>query len=218
MNEPMSNAGAFAAAIAHRYRERPLIAPRLDLTMRLNPRTPAAQIFSFNTRMEIAPRLALTLVNNLPTSRLGETGDRRRLARRTEVVHRLASRQRRVESPASRPAVDLRPRAAPTHASTSPAVGTEGSETARHRAVHQPPLPMVLCRPTSVPAVEGSAKENSHSAKYPQTAGRQRRIQGRSVGAQPQAIASVDVDQLTDKVIRAIDRRIVAYRERTARS
>ena len=30
--------------------------------------------------------------------------------------------------------------------------------------------------------------------------------------------AGVDVDQLTDKVIRAIDRRIVAYRERTARS
>jgi hypothetical protein len=29
---------------------------------------------------------------------------------------------------------------------------------------------------------------------------------------------AIDVERLTDKVVRAIDRRIVAYRERTARS
>jgi hypothetical protein len=218
MNEHASNVSAFAAAIARRYSEGPLMTPLLDLTVRLNPRTSPAQISSFNTRVEIAPRLAVTFVNNPPTSRLDETGDRPRSAARPEVVRRLASRQHRLESPATQPAVDLRPRPAPTLASTSPAVRTEASEKARHRGVHQPALPMILCRRTRAPAVEGGANENSHGANHPQTAGWQRPMQRRSEGAQPQAIAGVDVDQLTDKVIRAIDRRIVAYRERTARS
>jgi len=74
MNEHASNVNAFAAAIARRYGEVPLIAPLLDLTVRQNPRMSPARISSFDTRVEIAPRLAVTFVSNSPPSRFDENG------------------------------------------------------------------------------------------------------------------------------------------------
>jgi hypothetical protein len=219
MNEHTSNVSAFAAAIAGRYGEGPLIAPLLDLTVRLNPRMSPARITSFDTRVEIAPRLAVTFVNNPPTSRFEETGAPAGPGVRPDVVRRLARRRHRVESPATPPATDLRARPAPRPASTPRVFGADAPETARHSGSRQPTLPMILCRPTRAAAVEAGRTENSPSAHPPATAGRPKPTRTRVDGSSPQQpVASVDVDQLTDKVIRAIDRRIVAYRERTARS
>lgn len=213
MNEHASNVNAFAAAIARRYGEVPLIAPLLDLTVRQNPRMSPARISSFDTRVEIAPRLAVTFVSNSPPSRFDENGA---TGAPPDVVRRLARRQHRLESPATPPSADLLVRPAPTLTSPRRVVG-EAPEIARHAGTRLAALPMILCRQTTAPTVEGSAPENSHSAIGPPAARQKPTRTHADEGSRKQPIASVDVDQLTDKVIRAIDRRIVAYRERTAR-
>ena len=56
MTEHLSKAGAFAAAIARRYGEVTLVAPLLDMIVRLNPRASGSWTSFFETRVQIAPR------------------------------------------------------------------------------------------------------------------------------------------------------------------
>jgi hypothetical protein len=220
MSEYLSKTGVFAAAIARRYGEVSLVAPLLDMIVRLKPRLSVDRRPFFDTRVQVAPHIRVT-VNHSPSLAAQdlEPGRSRRWRAPQPIVRRLAERQRRVEPGSPTRSADLHP------ARVSSLGPTEGPPAPRAVGVSQPDalspaaLPMIVCRrATPTPAGTGGNESRNGDGSpraFERPAGS--RTQGddhRSGNVQP----AIDVERLTDKVVRAIDRRIVAYRERTARS
>ena len=80
-------------------------------------------------------------------------------------------------------------------------------------------LPMTVCRRTGATQAGSAGKEPRRDGSTPLVpehhASSRTPVDERQGGRAP---AGIELEQLTDKVVRAIDRRIVAYRERTAQS
>jgi hypothetical protein len=217
MTEHLSRTGEFARAIVRRYGEGPLMAPLLDMIVRLNPRRAQVRISRFDTQMLIAPRIGITLRND-PQPSAVRAGSPDGSGLRSEVVRRLTDRHRRLDATITGEAPDPGPARASVIVS---AAGTRlpVADVGRHSGASPAPLPMTVCRPTIAAAVETGGSEPRHpGARPPQTSERPTAALARAgESSRAGAFGSANVEQLTDKVIRAIDRRIVAYRERTAR-
>jgi len=215
MTEQPSRLGAFAAAIARRYGDVPLTAPLADMIVRLNPRLPAERISSFETHVQIAPRVT---VNNRPASmfRVLERVRPHQSPAPPAIVERLAHRQRRLEPEAPHRPADLQPARTPPAASLE--IPAAPALAVAHAAAPPRPLPMIVCRRGGeTPAA--TARNEQQDAGSPQTFERHP-SKGTHADAQRsgKVPAAIDLEQITEKVVRAIDKRIVAYRERTARS
>jgi hypothetical protein len=224
MTEHPSNPGVFAAAIARRYGGLPRMAPLVDMMVRLNPRFPAESISSFETCVQIAPAVT---VNNPPAAAcwgLEPAGPHFPPAL-PPIVRRLAHRQRRLEPDAGpRPAHPQPARTPPAGSveipAAPPAAAAAAPPPAAAAAARAPrPLPMVVSRRAAA-TPGGTAGTERRNGGSPQTF--ERRASSNRTPADERrsgkAPAGIDLEQLTEKVVRAIDRRIVAYRERTARS
>jgi hypothetical protein len=220
MSEHLSKTGVFAAAIARRYGEVPLVTPLLDMIVRLNPRPSVDRRSLFETRVQVAPHIRV-MVNHSPGLAVQDLdpGRPQRWPPPQPIVRRLAERQRRVEPGSPTRSADLhRARVSslgPTEGPPAPtAVGV-----AHPGALSPDALPMIVCRRATPTSTGTGGNESRNGGGSPQAFERPaaNRTHGddRRSGNLPPAI---DVERLTDKVVRAIDRRIVAYRERTARS
>jgi hypothetical protein len=216
MNEPRLKAGAFAAAIVRRYGDGSLFAPMLDMTVRLTPQAPPARISSFHTRVEIAPRIAVTVMNQPAPPSVRDARPPHTSAVHADVVGRLVNRQRRSEIDVKQTAADLHPARVLAVGRSQDTFGGQASESPRHIGASPVPLPMTLCRPAKSVPVEDQ-RERRQGGSNSQVLDGQTRTRTRAAETATAAVpAPINVDQLTDKVMRALDRRIVAYRERTA--
>ena len=217
MTEHLSKAGAFAAAIARRYGEVPLIAPLLDMIVRLNPRASGSWTSSFETRVQIVPRVMVT-VNVPPASAVRDRDHVHERRASAEIVRRLTHR-RRLEPAAAPTPADLDALRTPAAGSMDASAGRPAPTVARQAGPPPGPLPMTVCRRTGATPAGSAGKEQHRGGSTPQVperhASRRTPVDERQIGRAP---AGIELEQLTDRVVRAIDRRIVAYRERTARS
>jgi hypothetical protein len=219
MTEHLSKAGAFAAGIAHRYGDVPLMAPMLDMIVRLNPHPSVDRRSLHETCVQVAPQIVVTL--NRPPRLVVDGPDRGRSDRSPTppgIVRRLAQRQQRVEPGSPARPLDLQP-------PRTTALGPIESPPAPTTSAGQPgppsasAVPMIVCRRATPTPGATSGNDTRAGGGSPQAferqAGNRRQADQRRTADAPPAI---DVERLTDKVVRAIDRRIVAYRERTVRS
>lgn len=217
MTEHLSNPGAFAAAIARRYGEVPLIAPLLDMIVRLNPRASGSWTSSFETRVQIAPRVMVT-VNAPPPLAVRDLDPVHEWRAPAEIVRRLTHRRQRLDPSAVPTPADL-------HTLRTPAGSAEGFGRTPAAAMAMQPglspgsLPMTVYRRTGATQAGSDGAEQRRGGSTPPAperhASSRTHVDERQGGRAP---AGIELEQLTDKVVRAIDRRIVAYRERTARS
>ena len=217
MTEHLSKTGAFAAAIARRYGEVPLIAPLLDMIVRLNPRASGSWTSSFETRVQIAPRVMVT-VNAPPLSAVRDLNPVHEWGAPAEIVRRLTHRRQRLEPLAAPTPADLHTLRTP--AESMAAFGrTPAPAVAMHAGLSPGALPMTVCRRTGATQAGRAGEEQRRGGSTPPAPERHASSRAhddeRKGGRAP---AGIELEQLTDKVMRAIDRRIVAYRERTARS
>jgi hypothetical protein len=215
MTEHPSRPGVFAAAVARRYGDVPIAAPLADMIVRLNPRPPAGRISSFETHVQIAPRVTVTY---RPASmcRVLEPARPHQSPEPPAIVQRLAHRQRRLEPDAPPGPADLQPARTPSAGSLG--IPAAPAPTVEHAAARPRPVPMIVCRRGgATPAA--TALTSQQDASSPQTferhASKGTHADARRSGKAP---TGIDLEQITEKVVRAIDKRIVAYRERTARS
>jgi hypothetical protein len=213
MTEHPSRAGAFAAAIARRYGDVPITAPLVDMIVRLTPRLPAERIASFETHVQIAPRVT---VNYRPASmlRVLEPARSDQSPAPPAIVQRLAHRQRRLEPEAPQRSADLQPARTPPAGSVE--IPAAPALAAAHAAAPPRPLPMIVCRRGGeTPGATARTEQPNGSQKFERNASKKTHADAHRSGKAP---AGIDLEQITEKVVRAIDKRIVAYRERTARS
>jgi hypothetical protein len=215
MTEHPSRPGAFAAAVVRRYGDVPITAPPADMIVRLNPRLPAERISPFETHVQIAPRVTVTC---RPASmcRVLEPARPHQSLEPPAIVQRLAHRQRRLEPDAPARPADLHPVRTPSGGAL--AIPAAPAPAVEHAAARPRPVPMIVCRRGGeTPAA--TARKAQQDAGSPQTF---ERHASKGTHADPRrsgkAPAGIDLEQITEKVVRAIDKRIVAYRERTARS
>lgn len=216
----------FAAALLARYADRQMGPAGLDLVL-LRTRAPAAGQHIVNRlAVQVQPRLQLLLRAGSPPGSPGvatvpvpalQTLVRpltRLLRERIETqttVERLLARQVRAEGPASASGV---PTSLAQAAPALPAMATLAR--GRPPVPPVPAIPRVIRRSAPPPVAQpearglGQAAPSFQDRAWPDS-------QRRAGAAQPGFSSPADLDRLTEEVVRAIDRRIVAHRERLGR-
>ena len=193
-----NGAGAFVQALMERYNGWQTHWPSLDLVLRQRAPGVTMSPLYHQVQMHVAPRLNLTIrgETHILHQRSIERVER---TLREQLVHYLSARGTRID-----------------------AVATPGSLTAR--GLNKAPSPgtradLSLARPVSRivrrPITELAPEDRGLPAETPMTLpGRRPVVASRT---NPPAPTPIDVNRLTDQVIQAIDRRIIAQRERLGR-
>jgi hypothetical protein len=213
---PLGPFDGFAAAVRARQGQRAAAVPALKAAVLLVPRARDAawHLHVAETRVNVAPRIALTVVaapaaERTPgpapvaatapvvLARLRHSTSTARVTEALTLVRHASTRGVRVEpgaSPAAAPIPSVQPLAqAPAAAATMPAPAAP------------PPPPLVVARPVlSAPGLPALA------AMEPARDGRR----NGAAPAVPGTTPTIDVERITDSVLGALDRRLIAHRER----
>ena len=219
-----SGVGSFVQALMERYNGWQTHWSSLDLELRRQPSGMTMSPLYHQVQVHVAPHLNLTVPGetHILHQRSMERVER---TLREHLVHYLVARGTRIDAVARQESLTARgfnrvlP---PGNGMRSEAVATQDSLTARgSNKAPSPgtradfplarPVPTVVRRPVTelVPEDRGFPAETAMPLS-----GRRPAVVSRT---NPPAPASVDVNRLTDQVILAIDRRIVAQRERLGR-
>jgi hypothetical protein len=217
-------ADAFAQTVMRRYEGWQARQSRLDLVFEQG-RGLISHHAHYWTQVHLAPRLALTLVTGpdapgqRPAQGLESHAVRQPVSgppepnRREQLVRRLVTRGKRIDLVAI-PGVARIPQTGSSRG-ILPAMGMEEDMILPMAPAR--PVPRIVRRPiatiTDSPPLTGEIVDVSGSwPVWPKPS----RTGGTSVGSQPD-IPPLDLNRLTDQVIRAIDHRIIAQRERLGR-
>jgi hypothetical protein len=193
-----SGADAFVQALMERYNGWQTHWSSLDLVLRQKPSGITMSPIYHQVQMHVAPRLNLTIrgethiLHQRSIERVGRT-------LREQLVHYLSARGTRID-----------------------AVATQGNMTASgfNNALSPGtradlPLARPILRVMRRPVTELAPENPGAPVETPMTlSGRRPAVVSRT---NPPAPALIDVHRLTDQVIQAIDRRIIAQRERLGR-
>lgn len=212
MREPGSlgqAAARFGAALAHRYRRRQALAAVPLLFPRYPRATPSPAVpRQPGTTVHLAPRIEITVSVGGPRRAV--------VARDVSVVSRSLSARPPAGTgrPGPIPVVGTgtarQVGTAPAMRLATPRPPTTGGRVERH----VPPVPAVLRHrePEPAPRTRPAAPDRGTTAPA---------VDGVGVGRQPRpapmTVGEVDLRRLTDDVVRRIDQRIVAQRERRGR-
>ncbi|MCU0526253.1 MAG: hypothetical protein MUF72_15660 [Elainella sp. Prado103] len=216
----------FAQDIMQRYETQQNLGTAINLTLQRNP-----PIITFRStqpfyQTQYSPHLAFVLLNCQPPEArealpLPQIKFQQTLVTTENLVHRLSTRIERIETVTA-----TTNKAKPLAVSMDAPPPKQASS--QHRLVQAEPVSQIVRR--SIPAnVMGSllnTQQNSYTALNQQPL-HQQEYQDPSVMsrhsfphsgfvADPNSL--VDVNRLTDQVVQAIDRRMVAYRERLGRA
>jgi hypothetical protein len=193
-----SGVGTFVQALMARHKSWQTHGPRLDFILRRRPSGITMSPIYHQVHVQAAPRLHLTI--------RGETHVRheRSIARtertlREQLVHYLSARGTRIDAVATPGRLTARG----SHDAPSP--GTRADLPLAR------PVPRVVRRPHTELAPDDRGLSAETAMTLP---GRRPVVASRMDAPAP---AAIDVHRLTDQVIQAIDRRIVAQRERLGR-
>lgn len=221
-----ARAAAFAQAITDRFTVRALPWLPQSLTFKQDRPGVAVQYLQQHSHTHVAPRLALTVLAwpaaqpgsaahepARPASRLRveqEIRTLRTVIRLSEssapeqLVHRVLAQSRRVEG---------MPPAAHLQASRSLLREPASAEAAELETPMVQPVPRIVRRLAPVEADQVASMRPAEGSRPVRGEGL------RATGTSPRPPEQViDVNRLTDQVIQAIDRRIIAQRERLGRA
>jgi hypothetical protein len=207
-----SGADAFVQALMERYNGWQTHWSSLDLAFRQRPAGMTMSPIYHQVQMHVAPRLHLTIqgethiLHQRSIERVGRTLREQlvhhlRVKRtlREQLVHYLSARGTRIDAVATQGSL------------TASGFNNALSPGTRADLPLARPIPRVVRRPVTELAPENPGAP----VETPMTlSGRRPAVVSRT---SPPAPAPVDVHRLTDQVIQAIDRRIVAQRERLGR-
>lgn len=212
----------FAQAIIQRYQGWCIYWPSLPFVFNLKRVAATMHSVSHHTQVHVAPRLALTALSQplgagRPVLHQGMLPLAQRFVSLLQaststqrLVSRLITKSERIEGSAG---VVSHPRL-----EQEIATGSTGNTPPRAPAV--PPVPRIVHRPaptvtaaatpppTVTPRTAGNGWEGTATGRAP--------LRSPDMPMQPEA-NPVDVNRLTEQVIQAIDRRIIAQRERLGR-
>jgi hypothetical protein len=191
--------GAFVQALMARYNGWQTHWPSLDLELRQRAPGVSMSPLYHQVQMHVAPRLSLTVRGE---THVAHERSPERLERtvREQLVHYLGTRGKRID------AVAIPGSLTASGFNNAPSPGTRAD--------------LSLARPVSRivrrPITELAPDDRGLPAETPMMPpGRRPVVASRT---HPPAPTTVDVNRLTDQVIQAIDRRIIAQRERLGRS
>ncbi len=198
----------FALAIMRRYASRQVVQPVIQMILRRN--LPAVTLRSSYGHVHVTPRFALTVVTEQATGPVeaapsGRLTSRPRAHRLIDTfVQRLIGRKARTDSlPVVGPSVGGRV-VASVSTSMIPALARQVP-----RIVYRGPSREVSDYAGEAPRV-ATPSADAERAPWPPRP-------HPAESPRPSAVPDVDIGHLTDRVVQAIDRRIIAYRERLGR-
>jgi hypothetical protein len=193
-----SGVGAFVQALMERYNGWQTPWPSLDLVLRQRPSGMITPPVYHQVQMQVAPRLHLTIRGETHILRQRSI-ERVEQTLREQLVHYLSARGTRIDAVITQASLTAR------SLNGAPSSGMSANL----------PLARPVARVVRRPVTELAPKEHGPLAETPMPLpGRRPAVVTRT---NPPAPAPVDVHRLTDQVIQAIDRRIVAQRERLGR-
>jgi hypothetical protein len=193
-----SEAGAFVQALMERYKSWQTCWVSLDLVLRQRPSSMTMPPLYHQVQMHVAPRLHLTVRGETHVLRQRSI-ERVERTLREQFVQYLGTRGKRIE------AVATPDRLTTKGLNKAPSPGMSADLSLAR------PVSRVVRRPVtaSVPADRRLLPETATTLPEPRSVVASR--------TSPPAPAPIDVHRLTDQVIQAIDRRIIAQRERLGR-
>jgi hypothetical protein len=194
-----SGVSAFVQAIMERYTGWQTHWPSLDLVLRQNPSGMTMAPIYHQVQMQVVPRLNLTIQGET-LIRHQQSIERVERTLRAQLVQSLSTRGTRIEAVATQGGLT----ANGFNNTPSPGMGA-ALPLAR-------PISKAVRRPVAEPAPDNRRLAADISMTLP---GRRPIVAGRT---DPPAPAAIDMNRLTDQVIQAIDRRIIAQRERLGRT
>lgn len=191
--------GAFVQALMARYNGWQTHWPSLDLVLRQRPSGMPMSPIYHQVQMQVAPRLHLSIRGETHILHQRST-ERVERTLREQLVYSLNARGTRIDAVATPDSLTARS----SHNASSP--GTRADLPLVR------PIPRVVRRPRTELAPDDRGLFAETAMTLP---GRRPVVASHTNAPDP---AAIDVHRLTDQVIQAIDRRIVAQRERLGRS
>jgi hypothetical protein len=212
---PSSPFTAFSAALRARHHRHSGAVPTLRATVLLvpRPRDTAWHVHTAATHVNIAPRITLTMaamsmtqhVTPPPSTAATAPVVLARLRHSTSTV-RVREAMTLVQHTHAR-GVRVEPGGAPAALTPAPIpnAGTRSLRAPEAVIAAPPPTSLIVARPTPC-ATAPTAVTESTSARFEPRNG--------TAPSAPPSAPTIDFEQITDSVLGAIDRRLIAHRER----
>jgi hypothetical protein len=194
-----SRAGAFVQALISHYNGWQTHWPTVDLVLRQKPSGITMSPIYHQVQMQVAPRLSLTIRGETHVRHQRSIGHVERTLRE-QLVHYLGTRGTRIDVVATQGSL------------TASGVKNAPSPRTSAEVMLARPVSRVVRRPIAEPAITNHRLTAETATTLP---GRRPGVASR---ANPPAPPPIDMNRLTDQVIQAIDRRIIAQRERLGRA